>query len=224
METEHAASRFRIPALGQAGIALAIELAWLGVGGGSLGYITIGTVGIVALMIVTVGRIRTVNTAARIVLGLTFAGSVADRLGWLGQPGAAGVSWGSYSNFLDYTQQLTPAYVDRFVPALGLLATVMEIVLAATLILGVALRLSAITAAVVLSVFAVAMWSSLGFAAMSEYAVPVLASGAALLAVAPSGFRLDSLLPTFTRLVHALKPAQPSGPPAVRPDGSPPRE
>jgi hypothetical protein len=38
----------------------------------------------------------------RIALGLSFLFPVADRLGILGPPGTAGVTWGNFANFLRY--------------------------------------------------------------------------------------------------------------------------
>jgi hypothetical protein len=52
------------------------------------------------------------RSGRRIALGLSFLFPVADRLGILGPPGTAGVTWGNFANFLRYN-----ARVNSFMPA-----------------------------------------------------------------------------------------------------------
>lgn len=163
------------------GVALVIELAWLA-SGGSTGAVTAIAVGAVAVLVLTRGRRRIVNGVNRVALGLLFAGSVADRFGLLGGPGAAGVSWGDYAAFVDYTRSLLPATLHAMTPVAAVAATVVESVLALALISGVRRRQTAAATAAVLAVFGLAMWSSLGFGAMASYAVPVLCGAAWILA------------------------------------------
>src|SRR5262245_42570834 len=56
-----------------------------------------------AALAVTLGRRPWITVALRVLLGLDFLGSVADRFGLLGPPGAAGVSWGDFGHFVIYT-------------------------------------------------------------------------------------------------------------------------
>ncbi|MEV2221518.1 hypothetical protein AB0E01_16750 [Nocardia vinacea] len=70
---------------------------------------------------------------------------------------------------------------DWSVPALAAIATASETLLAIGLILGIAAKLTARAAAVVLIAFAAAMWTSVGFDEMCSYGVLVVAGGAALL-------------------------------------------
>ncbi|MFI7663882.1 hypothetical protein [Nocardia sp. NPDC049526] len=180
--------------VGLAALALVIELGWLAFAGGSVGAITAVVLASIAVLTVTTGRFVVVNTTVRILLGALFAGSVADRFGLLGAPGADGVSWGSYSAFTDYTRTLTPQALDWSVPALAAIATASETLLAIGLILGIAAKLSARAAAVVLIAFAAAMWTSVGFDEMCSYGVLVVAGGAALLGTCDTALHLDKLL------------------------------
>lgn len=174
----------RTAALGFACAALVTELAWLLFFDGSLGWITATAVAVVAVQVGTLGRVRVVSIVVRVVLGLLLLGSVADRFGLLGGPGDAGVSWGSFDAFVDYTRTLLPGFVSGLAAPAAVAATILEFGLGVTLVVGLVPRITAAGTAGLLAVFMLAMWISLGFAAMSAYAVPVLAGGAALLAVA----------------------------------------
>ncbi|MFE9583103.1 hypothetical protein ACFYO1_42485 [Nocardia sp. NPDC006044] len=170
--------------MGFACAALVTELAWLLFFDGSLGWITATAVAIVALQAGTLGRIRVVSVVARVALGLLLLGSVADRFGLLGAPGDAGVSWGSFDSFADYTRTLLPGFAGGLAAPAAVAATILEFGLGLALVVGLLPRITAAATAGLLAVFMLAMWTSLGFAAMSAYAVAVLAGGAALLATA----------------------------------------
>ncbi len=165
-----------------------LQGSWL-IAGGSVGMYT--TAGLLACagVVVTFGRIGWVNAIARVVFALLFAGSVADRFGWLGGPGADGVSWGNYTAFVDYTASLLP--VDGLASAAALAATVVEcalvIVLTVGQLSGRVTRWADLVAAATFTVFAVAMWTSVGFAEMQSYGVLVYAATAATLAAPARG-------------------------------------
>ncbi|WP_433757783.1 hypothetical protein [Nocardia sp. CA-135398] len=180
--------------IGFAALALMIELGWLAFSDGSIGSITAVVLASIAVLTVTAGRFVVVDTTVRILLGALFAGSVADRFGLLGAPGADGVSWGDYAAFTDYTRTLTPQFLDWSVPALAAIATASETLLAIGLILGIAAKLIARAATAVLIVFAAAMWTSVGFDEMCSYGVLVVAGGAAILGSRDTALHLDKLL------------------------------
>ena len=71
-----------------------------------------------------------------VLLAADFAGAVADRFGVFGRPGAPGVSWGSWSAFVDYTRTLLhqPPEAVAVVSAAG--ATAAEVALAVVLLTG----------------------------------------------------------------------------------------
>lgn len=161
-------------------LALLLQVLWLAFAGGSVGWITGIVIAVIGLQALTLGRVRWVHTLVRVALGVLFLGSVADRFGLLGGPGADGVSWGSYAEFSNYTRSLLPAFLDWATPVAAVGATAVEAVLGLALIAGVARRVTAITTCAVLAVFLLAMWTSVGVDEMLSYAVPVLAAGAAL--------------------------------------------
>ncbi|WP_433663663.1 hypothetical protein ACQPW1_17010 [Nocardia sp. CA-128927] len=170
--------------MGFACAALITELGWLLFFDGSLGWITATAVAIVAIHAVTLGRFHVMRIVVRVVLGLLLLGSVADRFGLVGAPGDAGVSWGSFDAFVDYTRTLLPTFVSELASPVAIVATILELVLGAALVVGVVPRITAAYTTGLLLIFMLAMWTSLGFAAMSGYAVPVLAAGAAMVATA----------------------------------------
>ncbi|WP_330183691.1 hypothetical protein OHB26_08720 [Nocardia sp. NBC_01503] len=171
--------------------ALGIELSWLVFAHGAVAAITAAILVGITLLTVTAGRYAIVNTAVRVLVGAMFAGSVADRFGWLGAPGAPGVSWGRYSAFVDYTRTLIPDPLDWAAPVLGGVATVAEGVLGICLLLGLAARPAAGLATGLLLTFAAAMWTSVGFGEMCSYGVLVVAGGAAMLSTCDTELRLD---------------------------------
>ncbi|QBS44250.1 hypothetical protein DMB37_33330 [Nocardia sp. CS682] len=160
------------------------EVDWLLFFDGALGWVTATAVVIVAVHASTVGRFDFMRVVLRVALGLLLLGSVADRVGLFGAPGGAGVSWGSFDAFVDYTRTLLPSFTSGLAGATAIVATVPEVVLGAALVLGVLPRITAACTAGLLSLFMLAMWTALGFGAMSAYAVPVLVAGAAMLATA----------------------------------------
>jgi len=180
--------------VGLAALALVVELGWLVFAQGSVGSITAAVLASIALLTVTAARVVAINTVVRILLGAMFAGSVADRFGLLGAPGASGVSWGSYSAFTDYTRSLVPEALDWSAPTLAAIATALETLCGIGLILGIAAKTTARVATALLIGFAAAMWTSVGFDEMCSYGVLVVAGGAALLGTGDTAWNLDHLL------------------------------
>ncbi|MFE3447005.1 hypothetical protein ACFXNW_28565 [Nocardia sp. NPDC059180] len=172
----------RTVALGFACVALMAQGIWLWQADATLGSITAGGVIAVGALTLTLGRARIVTAIVRIVLGLLLLGSVADRFGLFGAAGTDGVSWGSFTAFVDYTRTLLPDPVRGLTSAAAVAATALEIILGAALVAGIRTRIVATGTTGLLIIFAVAMWSALGFDAMADYAVPVLAAGAAVIA------------------------------------------
>ncbi len=132
------------------------------------------------------GRVRWLNAGLRILVGLTFLGSVADRFGLLGAAGAAGVSWGDFDHFIAYTRSVNAFLPASWASTLAVVATIGESILGAMLIIGLRTRLAAVGAALLLLVFGSAMVVSLGIGAQFDYAVAVLAAGSWFLATVDS--------------------------------------
>lgn len=95
----------------------------------------------------------------RLAIATAFLSAVADRLGLWGQSNSV---WGSWDSFLQYTAQINPWAPAVIVPALGLLATVAEIVLALGLIAGYKTKLFANLSGILLLIFALSMTFSTG--------------------------------------------------------------
>jgi len=97
---------------------------------------------------------------ARTLMAAELLLAVGDRFGLLGPPGAAGVSWGDFGHFVDYTRSITTFLPGRLAPALAVLATIAELALGAALLLGLRLRLAALGTALLLGVYGTSMMIS----------------------------------------------------------------
>lgn len=119
------------------------------------------------------------------LLGLNFAGAVADRFGVFGPPGTDRVSWGSWPAFLGYTARLLPGLGAGPVLAAAVAATGLEIALAALLISGWQRRWVGKASAGLLLVYLVSMAVTVGIDAVATYALPTLIGGALLVSASP---------------------------------------
>jgi uncharacterized membrane protein YphA (DoxX/SURF4 family) len=146
-----------------------------------LGMIILGTCAVFALLHAS-PRWRWLTVVVRVVMAAEFLTAVADRFGLLGPAGAPGVSWGDFSHFIAYTRSMTTFLPTGAAPALAVLATVAEIALGIALLAGLRLKLAALGAAGLLTVYAVAMISTLPAAEQFHYNVLVLAAGMLTLA------------------------------------------
>lgn len=174
----------RRSAFGALWLTLAIQLGWMGgqwVWGDGPGdkrlYDGLIVVACSTLAL-THGRVRWLATTVRVLIGIAFLGSVADRFGLLGPAGASGVSWGDFDHFIAYTRT-----VNAFLPAgwatmVAVLATIGETLLGTLLVAGIFPRLTAAGATLLLLVFGLAMTVSLGVGAQFDYAVALLAAAA----------------------------------------------
>ena len=76
------------------------------------------------------------SLGSRAALGGSFLLSVSDRLGFYGNPGERGVSWGTFERFLGYAAKVNAFVPAWMIPFLGTAATVLELLLGVTLVLG----------------------------------------------------------------------------------------
>jgi putative oxidoreductase len=127
----------------------------------------------------------------RLVLGITFLVSVADRFGFLGPHGAKNVSWGDWSHFVQYVAVLNWFVPKGLISALSVLETVIETVLGVALLVGIYQRTVAWCSAALLLSFALTMSLALGIVAPLSYSV-FSAFAAALLLGAVSPARASS--------------------------------
>ncbi|BBO32547.1 DoxX family protein [Lacipirellula parvula] len=125
---------------------------------------------------------RTVIAAWVVRLGLaaSFLSAVADRLGLWGSPGSPGVVWGSVANYESYTATLIYFLPAALIPIFGWMATGAETCIAIGLLIGWRLNCFALSAAVLLTLFAASMTVALGPKPPLDYSV-FSAAGAAFL-------------------------------------------
>lgn len=93
----------------------------------------------------------------RLSLAAGFLSAVADRFGLWGPPSDSQVAWGTFSRFLDYTAQLNPYLPGELVPTLGATVTVLEVLLAAALLVGWKLKWTGLASGGLLLAFGLAM-------------------------------------------------------------------
>ncbi|CDP88632.1 hypothetical protein BN975_04474 [Mycolicibacterium farcinogenes] len=127
---------------------------------------------------------------ARLALAVGFLSAVADRFGLWGPPGTPNVGWGNFEAFTAYVKVLAPYLSGALVDIAAWGATVIEIVLAVGLLLGITLRWVALASAATLLVFGVSMFFFAGFETPFSASVFAAAAAALLLAVAPDGSHL----------------------------------
>ena len=137
----------------------------------------------------------------RLFLALSYAFSVLDRFGYLGPPGKAGVSWGSFERFTAYVGVLNWYLPHAVIPLVARVDTAIEIFFALALIAGVWLRPVAFAGAALLAIFAVTMSMAHGINVPFSYSVPTAAAASLMLALAGSArWSIDELTTKRARL------------------------
>jgi putative oxidoreductase len=135
------------------------------------------------------------SLGSRVALGVSFLLSVSDRLGFYGNPGERGVSWGTFERFLSYAAKVNAFAPAWMIPFLGMAATVLELLFGVTLVLGFALRWAAFGSAGLLFLFGSAMAISFGTKSPFDYSVFAAMCCALFLGLAGSNrWSVDSLL------------------------------
>jgi len=128
----------------------------------------------------------------RLALATSFLSAVADRLGYW--PAQISV-WGNWDNFLAYTAMINPWAPAGAIPALGLVATILEVIFALALIIGFKTELFAKLSGVLLLFFAFAMITSTGIKGAFDYSVFSAAAAAfALGSIKTKQFEIDTIL------------------------------
>jgi len=186
----------RIGGLAWVAAGLLFGVGWAALGGVVPGLITLVlVVAAVALAAVVLTRQASprgeqvtwaVGWLVAVLLAADFAGAVADRFGVFGAPGGAGVSWGNWSAFVDYTRTLLhgPPEAVTVIAAAG--ATAAELALAVVLLTGWQRRWAGKAAAGLLTFYLVAMATSVGFDDVARFALPLEIGAALLVTVCPT--------------------------------------
>lgn len=107
----------------------------------------------------------------RIALSASFLSAVADRFGLWGAPGSKSVSWGNWSNFLDYSNSVNSFASPEMATLLAYVATALEILIPLLLIIGYQLKWVALLSGILLAGFAIAMTLSFGVKPPLDYSV-----------------------------------------------------
>jgi putative oxidoreductase len=109
------------------------------------------------------------SLASRVALEVSFLLSVSDRLGFHGDPGERGVSWGTFERFWGCDARVNAFAPAWMIPFLGTAATVLELLFGVTLVFGLALRWAAFGSAGLLFLFGSAVAISFGIKSPFDY-------------------------------------------------------
>lgn len=118
---------------------------------------------------------RLIKFFLRLTIALGFLSAVADRFGLWSKDVSA---WGNWENFLTYVQVLNPWVPISVIPAIGIIATALEVIFAICLLVGFKTNLVAKFSGYLLLLFAFAMIITSGFKGVLDYSV-LTASAAA---------------------------------------------
>lgn len=181
----------RVGGLMWVGTGLVFGAVWAMWGGVAPGVITAvlvaAAVALAAVVVVgpSPGWAAVSGRVVAVLLAADFAGAVADRFGAFGAPGAAGVSWGSWASFVAYTRLLLHGVAEPVAVVAAVGATAVEVALAVLLVTGWQRRWVGKAAAGLLTVYLLAMATSVGWSEVARYALPVEIGGALLVTVCP---------------------------------------
>ncbi len=128
-------------------------------------------------------KLKVVQIGLSVAIGVSYLSAVADRFGFWGKAGEAGVAWGNYQNFLTYAKHLNGWAPEGLISTLGGVATGLEVLIAACLLIGYQRRYAAIGSGVLLGLFAVSMIFADGVKGPLDYGVFSAMMGSFLLAV-----------------------------------------
>ena len=174
--------RSRPWALAALAVAIAAQLVWFALvvqGGGasidSLTRPTLFTV-VMAILLVTRGRSSVPVLLARLTVAGAFLNALWHR-------------FDDFGRFINYAGQVNSFLPSAVIPFLAVVATVLEVVFCAALIIGAATRWAALGSAILLCLFATAM--TLSRLDQFEWAVYVLSTGAWVAAASDAKYILS---------------------------------
>ncbi len=121
----------------------------------------------------------------RFSLGAGFLLPVLDRMGLLGAPGNVHVTWGNWTNFVNYTNRLMPYVSAQMAGVFGLVATLGEALCGIMLLVGYKIKLAAYGSFVLTLAFALSMLFFIQYRAPFNYSVFVVSFSSLLLASLP---------------------------------------
>ena len=135
---------------------------------------------------------KTIKLFLRFAISIGFLSAVADRSGMWNKEISV---WGNWDNFLDYTRLINPWIPNSFIPTIGVIATVAEIVFAVFLITGFKTELFAKLSGFLLLIFALSMTFSTGIKGAFDYSVFSASAAAFALSLMKEKYlELDNLI------------------------------
>lgn len=133
-----------------------------------------------------------VKVFLRIAISVGFLSAVADRFGFWPNKVSA---WGNWNNFLEYTELINPWFPNSMITALGIMATLAEIIFALCLLIGFKTELFAKLSGFLLLIFGLSMTFSIGVKGALDYSVFIASAGAfALSTIKNKYLELDMLI------------------------------
>ena len=136
-------------------------------------------------------KTKVIKLFLRLTSALGFVSAVADRFGLWSKEVSA---WGNWDSFLEYTQLLMPMMPNDFIPAIGIIATTVEIFFALCLIIGFKTELFAKLSGFLLLIFGLAMTFSSGIKGAFDYSIFTASAGAFALSLIKTKYlELDTL-------------------------------
>lgn len=121
----------------------------------------------------------------RVALAASYLSAVADRFGLWGAAGTGEVAWGEFSSFVDYTGMLLWFLPKSSIVAFAWGATILEILFAVGLLIGIKTRLFATLSGLLLLSFALCMTFATGPEGPLSYSVWTAAAASFVLATYP---------------------------------------
>ena len=118
---------------------------------------------------------RFVKLFLRLALSASFLSAVADRLGFWSAEHSA---WGTWDNFLIYTQKLNPWFAEFLISPLAIIATAAEVIFGICLLVGFKTELVAKLSGFLLLIFGLSMTFSVSIKGPLDYSVFTAAAAA----------------------------------------------
>jgi putative oxidoreductase len=121
----------------------------------------------------------------RIALAFTILAFVADKLGYLGQPGTSGVHFGDWDFYTKQLQASLPFIPKGISEKLAMAATLLEIILALMLLFGVKVRWAAVGLGIYTLLAVILVGYAVSPIAVFNFSLLVICAASFLLACCP---------------------------------------
>lgn len=113
----------------------------------------------------------TAQLLLRFALGIGFILPVLDRAGLIGKPGTSNISWGNWTNFVEYTHSMMPYVSTSMASFFGMVASIGEIICGILLLIGYKIKFAAFGGFLLTLSFALSMFFFFGYRSPFDYSV-----------------------------------------------------